>query len=167
MPAALPPNPAWGALDYAPAQPWFAQRLERAGVPTKRVLVKEEVRFKKSDTSVAWTGHDLGAVAEVDDEPDEDAEEHFEPAIYDYRVPACLAALQPNDVVAVWAARNWTPEALEALRALTQLNPSGAPSRSMWTDRDVTYKENLEKMYEDAQRSERPEEDLNSWEKDM
>jgi hypothetical protein len=162
-----PPNEAWSELAYASVQPWFAQRLERAGVPVKRGLVKEEVRFKKSDTSVGWTGHDLGSVAEVDDEPGEDAEEHFEPALYDYRVPECLAVLQPNGVVADWAARNWTPEALETMRALTNHSPAvGTGGPRTWNERDELYKENMYKMYEDSQKSERPD-DENAWEKDL
>lgn len=174
MPANLPPNKTWEDLAYAPVQPWFAQRLERAGVPVKRGLVKEEVRYKKSSTSIGWTGHDLPGVAEADDEPDEDAEEHFEPAVYDYRVPECLGVLYPNDAVADWAARNWTPEALETMRALTHIGepPLASSPRGTWagqqmfSQRDELYKENLVKMHEDSLRSERPDEDLNAWEKD-
>jgi len=171
MAANLPPNRTWEDLAYAQVQPWFAKRLERAGVPVKRGLVKEEVRYKKSDTSIGWIGHDLPGVAEADDEPGENAEEHFEPAIYDYRVPECLGILYPNDVVADWAARNWTPEALETMRVLTAVTPAkstqnwgGAPV-SVFSGRDEMYRENLVKMYEDARRTERPEEDLNPWEK--
>lgn len=160
-----PPNEAWSELVYAPVQPWFAQRLERTGVPVKRGLVKEEVRFKKSETAIGWTGHELGSVAEVDDEPGEDAEEHFEPALYDYRVPECLAVLYPNDVAAEWAVKTFDPpSSLETLRALTR---HGGHINNVWNDRDAVYKENILKMHEDSLRSDRPEEDLNTWEKDM
>jgi len=171
MPAPLKPNDAWREMDYAPVQPWFAQRLERAGVPVTRGLVKEEVRYKVSDTAVGWNGHDLDAVAEVDDEPGEDAVEHVEPALHDYRVPTCLAALYPNDVIADWAARTFEPRALETIRALTQ-QPSSSRHQpgvfsQIFQSGDSLYKENIQKMYEDAQRSEAPAEETTEWEGKM
>jgi hypothetical protein len=167
VPAPLPPKDAWREMDYAPVQPWFAQRLERAGVPVTRGVVKEEVRYKVSDTAVGWTGHDLAAVAEVDDEPDEDAVEHVEPALHDFRVPACLAALYPNDVVADWAARTFEPRALETIRALTS-QPIASPrfGAAILMNGDALYKENISKMYEDAQKSEAPDEET-EWEGKM
>lgn len=167
MSAPLKPNDAWREMDYAPVQPWFAQRLERAGVPVTRGLVKEEVRYKVSDTAVGWNGHDLAAVAEVDDEPDEDAVEHVEPALHDYRVPTCLAALYPNDVIADWAARTFEPRALETIRALTKQPVSQQTWRGPFLGADELYKENIQKMYEDAQRSEAPAEETTEWEGKM
>lgn len=157
-----PSNDAWRELDYAPVQPWFAQRLERAGVPVTRGLVKEEVRYRQSESAVAWTGHDPGGLAEVDDEPGEDAVIHVEQALYDYRVPSCLAALYPNDVVADWAARTFEPRALETIRALTKQPVTSARGRfgaSIFEDSDSLYRENIAKMHEDAQRSEAPDDE--------